>query len=178
MPTLEDIMARIEEIGGLKTFGAKREIKYLPNILAEDEQIEYLTSGIVDNKRWLITCTNKRIIFLDKGLVYGLKQIETPLEKVNSIEFNTGLFVGKIAIWDGASKMEITDINKKTVQPFVNAINAALNKIRHGMDTVSQSDPDNQSDVITKLEKLAELREKGILTDEEFNSQKEKLLNN
>lgn len=41
----------------------------------------------------------------------------------------------------------------------------------------SQQAPENMSDKASDLEKLAELKNKGILTDEEFEAQKQKILN-
>ena len=127
MPTLEEVKKMVSDLGKeLDTFGTKKEINYLPQILSEDEKIIYLTSGLMNNNTWLITCTNKRVIFLDKGMIYGLKQCETPLEKINSIEQKTGLIFGEMSIWDGASKMTIKNVMKKTVKPFVDAVNKAI----------------------------------------------------
>ena len=36
--------------------------------------------------------------------------------------------------------------------------------------------PSSSDDIIARLEKLAQLKEKGVLTDEEFETQKQKLL--
>jgi hypothetical protein len=131
VPTLNEVKKMIKDLGDdIDTFGTKKEIKYLPEIMSDDEKILYLTSGIVDSNTWLITCTNKRVIFLDKGMVYGLKQIETPLERINSIQQKTGIMFGEIAIWDGARKMVIKQVLKNTVKPFVAAVNKAIDAMK------------------------------------------------
>ena len=113
MATLEEVQAQIKELKCVDTFGTKKEIKHLPEILREGEKIVGLMSGLMDGNTWLITATNKRIIFLDKGFLYGLKQSETPLSKISSIEFQKGILMGEIKVWDGSSKpMHIKNINK------------------------------------------------------------------
>ena len=49
----------------------------------------------MDGNTWLITLTDRRIIFLDKGMIYGLKQTTIDLDKVNAVSGETGLFLEK-----------------------------------------------------------------------------------
>ena len=53
---------------------------------------------------WLIALTDKRIIFLDKGMVYGLKQSYKP-DTVNAVSGETGMMFGKITITDSADQL-------------------------------------------------------------------------
>jgi hypothetical protein len=175
MPTLEEVKKMVSDLGKeVDTFGTKKEINYLPQILSEDEKIIYLTSGLMNNNTWLITCTNKRVIFLDKGMIYGLKQCETSLEKINSIEQKTGLIFGEISIWDGSSKMTIKNVMKRTVKPFVDAVNKAIENKKNNSQGNKTSQP---VDFVLQLEKLAELKNKGIITEEEFQIKKKECLN-
>lgn len=173
-PRLKEIKQQIEALGATSDFGTKKEIASLPDVLSPDERIKGLTSGMLDGNTWLITCTNKRVIFLDKGMLYGLSQKEIPLEKINSISYTTGMLLGGISIWDGAAKTEIQNIHKQTIKGFVDAINNAITDAKQSNQPgVSQV---AQTDVATQLEKLAGLLERGLLTEEEFKSQKAKLL--
>ena len=130
MPTIESVQVQIEALGQVGTFGTKKEIAHLPEILHDDEKILALTSGFLNGNTWLITLTQSRIIFLDKGMLYGLKQVETPLDKINSVEHKTGLIFGEFAIWDGASKMIIKNIQKDQVVPFANTLKNALDEYK------------------------------------------------
>lgn len=85
MRSEEYILEKIREMDKVDSFGTKKEIKELPNILKDDEELIYITSGFNDGNTWLIACTDKRILFLDKGMIFGLKQKEIPLDKVHSI---------------------------------------------------------------------------------------------
>lgn len=177
MRTLESIQEEINALGDVDLFGTSKEVSHLPEILEDDENIKYLTSGIVDGTTWLVVCTQKRILFIDYGFLFGVKQSEMALENINSISYKTGLFLGSIEIWHGGAKMLIDNCQKNTVKPFVDAVNAAIKELKNSSVQSGES-KSGGDDVVSKLEKLAALKEKGILTDEEFATQKAKILGN
>jgi hypothetical protein len=152
-------------------FFTKKELYHLPNVLSEGEQVLAFTSGFMGGNTWLITLTDRRVIFLDKGMIYGLKQASIDLDKVNAVTGRTGLILGSIIIEDGASSREITNVRKKTVVRFTNKMRDAMEarKVRQGGAT-------QPLDIAEQLEKLANLRDRGILTEAEFTTHKQKLL--
>lgn len=155
-------------------FFTKKELHYLPEVLQDGERVLAFTSGIKDGNTWLIVLTDRRILFLDKGMIYGLKQESIPLNRINSISGNTGLMLGKIVITDGSRNHEITNVWKRTVKQFTNRCQEEidrLTRLQYGSrDEAPAIDP------YTQLEKLAGLKEKGVITDEEFEVEKSKLL--
>lgn len=169
--------ARIAKEIGDDQFFTKKELNHLPSVLSEGEQVLAFTSGLMDGNTWLVTLTDRRIIFLDKGMIYGLKQAAIDLDKVNSISGETGIFFGKIAIQDGASERVIANVWKKTVVAFTNKVRDAIEtrkmSLRPAAAPVVQASAD---DVVSKLERLASLLDKGILNQEEFAQQKMKIL--
>lgn len=164
---------RIARDIGDDQFFTKRELNHLPEILADGEQVLAFTSGLMDSNTWLITLTDRRIIFLDKGMIYGLKQTTIDLDKVNSVSGQTGLLFGKIVIEDGASSRKIENVWKKTVVAFTNRVRDAIEARKNAARSVA---PRGEDDVVSKLDKLAALLERGLLTQEEFAAQKAKLL--
>lgn len=158
------------EIGDDQFF-TKKELLHLPSVLSDDEQVLAFTSGLMDGNTWLIALTNQRVIFLDKGMIYGLKQATIPLDKVNAVSGETGIFFGKIIIEDGASSRVITNVWKKTVIAFTNKMREAMNDIRPPRSAFSPPPP-SSDDVISKLERLSVLKSSGVLTQEEFDRQK------
>lgn len=180
MRTLESIQDEIRALGEVDLFGTAKEVTHLPEILADDENIRYLTSGLTNGTTWLIVCTQKRIILLDYGFLFGMKQSEMALENINSISYQQGLLFGSIEIWHGGARMLIENCGKETVRPFVDAVNKAIKDLKNEnvQSSVKQQESvqTNQDDIVSKLERLAVLKEKGILTDEEFAAQKAKIL--
>ena len=168
---------RIAKEIGDDQFFTKKELNHLPKILAEGEQVIAFTSGLFEGDTWLITLTDRRIIFLDKGMIYGLKQSTIDLDKVNSVSGKTGLFFGEIQIEDGASQRLIKNVWKKTVMSFTNKVRDAIETRKQSFRSpVSAPTTAAGDDVVSKLERLAALLEKGILSQEEFNQQKANLL--
>ena len=174
--TYEEIQKRLKELGQIDMFGTKKEVKELPNIMYAGETLEYLMSGFMNGNTWLIVCTNKRILFLDKGLIFGCKQLEIPLDKVNSVETSKGLLLGSIKVWDGASAMKIDNVQKFALQPFVTAVNNAREALKNNNQQIKVEKNNDTNDYIKELEKLAELKETGIITEDEFLSKKKQLL--
>lgn len=105
-------------------------------------------------------------------MIYGLKQTSINLNMVNAISGETGLLFGKIKIEDGAKQRQITNVWKKTVTRFTNKARDAIEALNQPQQHQLISD----DDVVSKLERLASLKEKGILTQQEFDAQKAKLL--
>jgi len=155
-------------------FFTKKELNYLPEILQDGEQILAFSSGLMNNNTWLISLTDRRIIFLNKGMIYGLKQEVIPLNRVNAVSGSTGLIFGKIIITDGAKDREITNVWKKTVRLFTNKCQDAIHAINQNQHQVPQQQPNE--DPYAKLEKLASLKQKGIITEDEFEKEKKKIL--
>lgn len=111
---------------GDSQFFTKKELNHLPHILHDDEEVLAFTSDLMNNNTWLIALTDKRIIFLDKGLIYGLRQTAIDLDKVNAVSGETGIMFGRIAIQDSAGSYQIRNVWKKTVIRFTNRVQQAI----------------------------------------------------
>ena len=171
---------RIAREIGDDQFFTKKELNHLPEVLADGEQVLAFASGLMDSNTWLITLTDRRIIFLDKGMIFGLKQTSIELGKVNSVSGKTGILFGKIMIEDGAAQRVIDNVPKKTVIPFVNKVRDALHAKSERM--ISSHPSKSQQSAITedpvdRLEKLQKMKDKGLITDLEFSEQKNRILN-
>ena len=174
MPTLDEIKKQISSINETSKLIGRKEIKELPDILWEDEIVENLIQGFYNNGNGILVATNRRLIFIDKGLLYGLKVEDFPLDKISTIQYSTGMLMGKLTIFTSGNKAVIDNVDKKDVRLFGDFVR---NKISSKDNTESNSKSIiEDEDVISKLERLAVLKEKGILTDEEFISQKMKIL--
>jgi hypothetical protein len=124
-----DLKAEYNRIGartGDDQFFTKKELAHLPEVLADGEQVLGFCSGVMDNSTWLIALTDRRILFLDKGFLFGLKQVSIDLDKVNAVTGSTRILLGQIEIEDGARNRVINNVQKRTVVPFVNLVRDAM----------------------------------------------------
>ena len=131
--------------------------------------------------KWLTTnfvITSQRLIFR-QGVV-AKSGIEIPLERVNNVNFSQSVFermlgAGDLLIESGGEdgQQRFTDIrHPDKVQNLVHAQVEAL--IQHRAGYIRQGG--SGVDVAGQLERLEGLLERGTITQDEFDSQKAKLL--
>lgn len=180
---LKEEFSRLSKIVGDSPFGTKKEFFHLPHILNTEEKPVAVASGMMDNNTWLITLTNQRVIFLDKGMFFGIKQVDVRLSDIVSVGGKTGLMFGEIQVSTSGQDYVIKNVLKNVVVPFTNLINETRNNL-HKQTSPQASVPDSTGkdtlsfdDRMDKIERLADMKEEGILTEEEFQQQKQRILN-
>jgi hypothetical protein len=196
MPTLAQVKEQIKALPHTYIFYTKREVKHLPKIMTDDERIMALTSGYHGKKTMLLVCTNRRLLFIDKGMFFGLKVKQLNLDRVQSIDSSYVILFGNIQVWDGAAAYNISLVLKDSIDPFVRAVRDAIQQYK----AISMQDamagqrpaqrplpppnpahyqapkPSKEIDMLEQLERLAKLKADGHLSEEEFEAQKRKLL--
>ncbi|KAA1047259.1 PH domain-containing protein [Pseudocitrobacter sp. 73] len=175
-------MKRLAAVVSDTPFGTKKEFFHLPEVLNSGEQPLAIASGMMDGNTWLITLTNQRVIFLDKGMIFGVKQVDVNLHNIVGVGGKTGLIFGEIMISTSGQNYTVKNVIKSSVIPFTNLVNETRNSITNAKVSVETPAPKSTGkpsfdDVMDKIERLAEMKEEGILTDEEFQQQKQRILN-
>lgn len=180
MPTLEEIKAQLSHTNGIESLFGRKEIKELPSILWDDEIVESMITGTYNNSMGALFVTNKRLIFVDKGLIFGLKVEDFPLDKITSIQYETGLLLGKITIFASGNKAVIKDTDKALTRNFGEIARAKIenftSKSTNAHPQIKQSTELSMDEKINQLERLLKLKEAGILTEDELVQQKSKIL--
>jgi Bacterial PH domain len=202
MPSLEEIQQQVSAVEGGSRFLARKEIKELPSILGAGERVEQLAPGFYNGGIGLLVATNRRIVFVDKGMLYGLRVEDFPYDRINSIQYKTGLLLGEITIFASGNRAEISQVEKSVVRQFGDYVRARIDRpaaqaaaapgarppaAGGAMPTAASQGapppmpppqlPAAADDVIiSKLERLAVLKQQGILTEQEFLEQKTRIL--
>ncbi|MDD3419731.1 MAG: PH domain-containing protein [Candidatus Gastranaerophilales bacterium] len=171
MPTIDEIRNQIKKLDPTDQLIGRWEINELPNILWKDEILEDLSPGAYNNGIGLVIATNKRLVFINKG-IFSLQVEDFPYNKITSVQYNLGLILGTVNIFCAGNSAEIKNIWKNQAKNFCDIARKQMEGIAN-KEIPSQKDND---DTISKLERLALLKEQGILTEEEFISQKQKIL--
>ncbi|MXX79808.1 MAG: hypothetical protein F4Y69_02100 [Chloroflexi bacterium] len=186
---------------GDKRIVAAGERKHLRSVLMGDELLLWMASGLysgAENVSWnlgasLITLTDRRLLILKKGVFRGIQAVAIDLDKVSVIAGDVGLLFGNIRIQVGANEHKIEQVSKQTVNVFVQQVEYAIearkldartplaDEWEQGSELVPPTEltlptASQSVDVIGQLERLADLRERGMLTDEEFEDQKRRVL--
>ncbi|MFT4681444.1 MAG: hypothetical protein ACI9YU_001292 [Flavobacteriales bacterium] len=171
---LAEIKAQIEELklDNISTFFGRKEINELPSILAPTETVDNIIQGVYSGGQGILVSTDRRLVFVDKGMIYGLKVEDFPLDKISSIQYETGLLMAKVKIHTSGNVATIENVEKNSARSFSEFVRDKLSN----PTAAEQSQTVPQTDVLDQLEKLGKLKAAGILSDEEFEEQKKKLL--
>jgi hypothetical protein len=153
----------------------RKEIRELPQILWDDEEALDVIQGTYNNGNGILVATQKRLVFVDKGIFYGLKVEDFPLDKISSIQYETGMLLGSITIFTSGNKAIIKNVDKTRARTFAEGVRART-ATKPPAPQVAPPAPRATHDLTGELEKLGNLRERGLLSDEEFTAAKRKLL--
>lgn len=132
----------------------------------------------VDYIKWRTTyfvLTSHRLIYRE-GVV-GRHGVEIPLERVNNVNFSQSIWqrmigVGDLLIESGGEDGESTFTHIGRPENVQNLIHAAMQQRLGGRFQAAPS----SAGIADQLERLEALRDRGTLTDEEFEEQKRRLL--
>ena len=84
--------------------------------------------------------------------------------------------VGRVAIMHFETGGTLFDIDLNSAKKMYDQEFEKGKDYASNLEKEKKAAPSSSDDIIARLEKLAQLKEKGILTDEEFETQKQKLL--
>lgn len=170
----------------IDSFGTKKELKVLGNYLEADEVVFALVSGIMSqtdtsnsfdfgSNTWVAALTNERILFLDHAMLS--RSVDTQSvqhDRIQAVSASQGWVLGKIIIDIGNRSIVIDNCPKAHVAVFAELANKWLKEIKKAGKPAANS----VDSPIVQLEKLANLKMSGILTDDEFAQAKAKILAN
>ncbi|WP_336717401.1 PH domain-containing protein [Chryseobacterium mucoviscidosis] len=174
---LKEIKKQLESLRANLSLFTKGEIKELPYILDLDEKI----LAIIDAQfakttdAGILLVTPKRIISVSKAMFSPAKVNEFLNDNILEVSFVKNFVSPNIRIHTKEKTVEFESFfNKDYAEDFYHFISEIYNK-----EVSKASSPEQNTvseSVLEQLEKLGQLRENGILTEEEFTSQKKKLL--
>ncbi|HCR76897.1 MAG TPA: hypothetical protein DIW37_10940 [Chryseobacterium sp.] len=174
---LKEIKKQLESLRANLSLFTKGEIKELPYVLDLDEKI----LAIIDAQfakttdAGILLVTPKRIISVSKAMFSPAKVNEFLNDNILEVSFVKNFVSPNIRIHTKEKTVDFESFfNKDYAEDFYHFISKIYNK-----EASKASSPEQNTvseSVLEQLEKLGQLRENGILTEEEFTSQKKKLL--
>ena len=113
--------------------------------------------------------TSKKALFYAKKLTgYDLEVF--PYSNISSIESSKGMMGHKITLFASGNKATMKWIKEGDADKFIAEVRGRIGKKEEGPVAAAQDD------IPTQIKKLAELKEQGILSEEEFETKKKELL--
>ncbi len=155
-------------------FGEPNELKLIPSLLWPGEKMQMYAKAVSeDNAFGILALTNKRVIFCAKGLS-GNKTEDFPFDQIASIDCATPPLIqySTVTIQAKGGFSKFKNVPKGAAQEFAQKTRQAVQASKTVVASSATS-----VDKYSMLEKLAELKSKGILTEDEFQAEKLKILN-
>jgi len=122
----------------------------------------------------LLIITNKRVIFYYKSGFGRWDQVFFPYKQLNSISHHKGMVGDEIKIYSMSDSIEIGYIPKGDAIIAVEYVKNLMEEMKPQKVEVVASEM--SVDIMDQIEKLGNLKEKGLITEEEFSSKKAELL--
>lgn len=121
----QEIREQIREAMG-PGLSVRKEVRYLPDIMDDDEVVKGAARGVMKGDTWLVVCTDRRVVFVNKGLLWGLKQTEIGLDAISSVSHQTKITMASVEILGaGLSNVKIKNVEKESAVRFARAVQAA-----------------------------------------------------
>jgi len=149
--------------------GRKREIQRLAKYLAPSERVTMMAAGAYGGPGILVL-TDRRVLFLVDRI--GMKVSEDfSLDRITNVQWALdGMGPGTLTIHAAGATAEIKHVDRRDGPAIVEAIRLAT------APSPAVGATSSVSTVAEQLTQLAALRDQGVLTDDEFATQKARLL--
>ena len=163
-------------------FGKKRGIRKLPEYLNAGEAVLAIAGGMVSSKNGLLVATDRRAMFMVEDL-FNHSFEDFAYDRITTVNSSSGPLFGKIIIHTAGAARVIEQVAKgeaEAVAAIIRERVEAITRERHYPWATSPVEPHASEplNLVAELRELAQLRDQGILTPEEFDVQKARLLGN
>lgn len=146
------------------------------------ETVDYVVNGWTGNmmgqglnkqRNGALILTDQRVVFYRKFLLTEVCET-IPLDKITSIDRSRGIH-GQLTIHAAATILHFKSLEMKRLDEMHERLERRVGEMASRVQDVRAPAPADDS-TVGQIERLAALRDKGVLTDEEFAAQKSRLL--
>lgn len=164
----------------------KHVVKFKESHLKQNEKVIAWSEGYIGSAmgngsdrqhNGVLLVTPERVVFYRKGIMGEVIE-SVPLKNINSLERQSGLMKHTIFIYSSGNKIEFKSVNKADNEKLVTEIEKAQENAGSvpTKPIASAETAEPKEDVYEQLKKLGELKELGILSEQEFNDKKAVLM--
>jgi hypothetical protein len=171
-----DILSAVNQVSTKLPKAAWRALAVLEEDLASGESVLRIVDGYLNGagfqQHGLLVLTDRRLLFIHSGVLQS-QQVSVPLDTVTGASVTKGLTSSTIKTTGPQSNMVINRVNKSDAEAFASELRSILaNRARSATAAPVRS----ANNVAGELERLAALRDRGVLNEAEFSAQKSRLL--
>ena len=166
--------AALDRLGKMGRFFGHLEARALTNYIHLDERVVELAQGVYDDHQGMLVLTTQRLFFFDKSFL-GAKVEEFSFPAIGSLGFSKNRGGETIDISISGRSAQIRQVAHGRAETLI----AAFRSVRSSSASTAALTPQPVAaapDLADQIRKLSELRDAGILTEQEFNAKKADLL--
>jgi hypothetical protein len=167
----QEAIDRLGKVG--RVFGRK-EVRHLHHLLRGTEHVLVLGQGQYEKKQGLVVLTDQRLFFFEKSVLGQETVEEFSLKSISSMETGKKMTGERLVVHVSGNRSEI----KGMLHGQADEISREFHKLQseHAQQAAPVATTVAADDPLAQLERLATLREKGILSEEEFEQKKTELM--
>jgi len=182
---VDSIITQIENTGmnrqSIIDYWGTTELQYLPNVLDADETIVAFANGIYLDVTGVIVATDKNLFFLSKLPLLDPQVTDFEWDLVESVTPELDADgVGMLTIAYDGDIHEVYGIREADAYRFCDNVTANVPGFGSTEESYTEDTPAQpgvaEADIPAQLEKYASLKEKGVITQAEFDAKKKQLL--
>lgn len=169
----KEVKARLQEIGWTAQQAKMSSLDALgaSKVLESGELIEHAIQGTIGKDKGLLLATNHRLVFVNQGIIKTQSE-SFRYDKISSVQYQSGFMFTTIALLIDGRTLKVESVLNTHGASFADHVRQRVDQRNVPMHAPASA----PVDLASQIERLADLRAKGILTDEEFQTQKQKLL--
>jgi hypothetical protein len=149
------------------------EVKNLEAQMRPGERVLELGQGSYEKESGLVVLTNQRLFFFQKAAMFGERIEEFSLSAISSISLNKGMSGEVLTVHASGNNAEIKNLMPGRGSAIADAFNLQKSQ---SSGAVAPTAVASDVDPMAQLEKLAALRDKGIISDQDFEAKKAEIL--
>ena len=155
--------------------GGNRELKNLAGHLHDHETVRFIAQGTYEAKQGILVLTDLRLLFLFHGIISQAKE-DFPLRLISSVQTKSGLVTGELRVFVSGNSSSISGIVKSDLGPLADEIRLGMSAQDARLAPAQPAGAAPTSDPFEALQKLAALRDAGVLDEAEFAAKKQEIL--
>jgi hypothetical protein len=154
----------------------RKDVAELDAIIGAGEIVHRIVRGIYQGGRGVLVATNSRIVFVAKEW-FGRSRVESFLyDELTSVRYAPYIIYGGVAIVARGDEVIIRTIGRGDTRAFREYVTSRITSPLTLAPSRGHIPPQVKENVITQIERLAELKKQDVLTEEEMQEQKRELL--
>jgi hypothetical protein len=170
----QGVSAAVERLGKMGRLFGRKEVRHLHHLLRASERVVVLGQGEYEKKQGLLVLTNERLFFFEKSLLGQETVQEFSLKSITSVETQKQMTGERLVVTVSGNRSEIRGMIHGQADEIAREIRKLNAQPAMAAPAAGPAAP--ADDPLAQLEKLAALRDQGIISPEEFDAKKSELM--